>query len=210
MYCVWKQIIIWLYQHTIANGFNKPQGRLKWLKSEEWRSPGRHWWGTRPTPGPTSILSSCLTGKSKWARWHLRSPTWRLFTQPFIQAPIKENIKAPRHWPLCGPGRASNAENVSIWWRHHASGVRFANTDMSISPAGANFIKILIKMKNISFEKMYLKTSSAKCQPLCSELNVLSLLMLKLEYFRITRPIPWQPMSPCVARSSIGRVKMQG
>ena len=25
-----------------------------------------------------------------------------LFTQPVIQAQIKENIKAPRHWPLCG------------------------------------------------------------------------------------------------------------
>ena len=24
------------------------------------------------------------------------------FTQPFIQTQIKENIKAPRHWPLCG------------------------------------------------------------------------------------------------------------
>ena len=40
----------------------------------------------------------------------------------------KEDIKAPRHWPLCGEftgtgefpaQRASNAENVSIWWRHH-------------------------------------------------------------------------------------------
>ena len=38
------------------------------------------------------------------------------------------NIKAPRHWPLWGeftgtgefPAQmASNAENVSIWWRHH-------------------------------------------------------------------------------------------
>ena len=45
-----------------------------------------------------------------------------------IQAQIKENIKAPRHWPLCGeftgagdfPAQmASIAENVSIWWRHH-------------------------------------------------------------------------------------------
>ena len=38
------------------------------------------------------------------------------------QAQIKENIKAPRHWPLCGEfpaQRASNAENVSIWWRYH-------------------------------------------------------------------------------------------
>ena len=52
----------------------------------------------------------------------------RLFTQWFTQAQIKENIKAPRHW-LCegnSPGTgefsaqmASNAENASIWWRHH-------------------------------------------------------------------------------------------
>ena len=50
-----------------------------------------------------------------------------LFTQTFIQTQIKENIKAPRHWPLCGeftcefPAQmVSDAENVSIWWRHHA------------------------------------------------------------------------------------------
>ena len=43
---------------------------------------------------------------------------------------MKENIKAPRHWPLCGEftgtgefpaQRASYAENVSIWWRHHVA-----------------------------------------------------------------------------------------
>ena len=41
------------------------------------------------------------------------------------KAQIKENMKAPRDWPLCGEfigdpwfpaERASNAENVSIWW----------------------------------------------------------------------------------------------
>ena len=41
---------------------------------------------------------------------------------------MKENIKAPRHWLLWGEfasdrwipaQRDSNAENVSIWWRHH-------------------------------------------------------------------------------------------
>ena len=32
----------------------------------------------------------------------VKSPASRLFTEPFIQAQIKENIKAPRHWPLCG------------------------------------------------------------------------------------------------------------
>ena len=63
---------------------------------------------------------------SWWAWWRLKSPASWLFTQPFIQTQIEENLKAPRHWPLCGefPGefpaqRASNAENVSIWWRHH-------------------------------------------------------------------------------------------
>ena len=58
----------------------------------------------------------------------MKSPAARSFNQPFIQTQIKENIKAPRHWPLCGEltgtgefpaQRASNAENVFIWWRHH-------------------------------------------------------------------------------------------
>ena len=45
-----------------------------------------------------------------------------LVTQPFIQTQIKENIKAPRHWPGEFPTQmASNKENVSIWWRHHDS-----------------------------------------------------------------------------------------
>ena len=39
-----------------------------------------------------------------------------------FKAQIKENIKAPRHWPLCGEftaQRASVAENVSTRWHHH-------------------------------------------------------------------------------------------
>ena len=45
---------------------------------------------------------SNITLTSQWPRWRLKSPVSRLFTQPFIQTQIKENIKAPRHWPLCG------------------------------------------------------------------------------------------------------------
>ena len=58
-------------------------------------------------------------------RWRLKSPASRLFTQPFIQTQIKENIKAPRYWPLYreftgDPAQmASNAENDSIWWRQY-------------------------------------------------------------------------------------------
>ena len=41
-------------------------------------------------------------------------PASRLFTQSFIH--IKEDIKAGEF-----PAQmASNAENVSVWWRHHA------------------------------------------------------------------------------------------
>ena len=66
---------------------------------------------------------------SWWARWRLKSPASPLFTQPFIRVQIKETSKL-RVTGLCAgnsPGTgefpaqmASNAENVSIWWRHHA------------------------------------------------------------------------------------------
>ena len=73
-------------------------------------------------------MNKIITLTSKWPRWRLKSPASRLFTQPFIQTQIKENIKALHHWPLCGEftgtgefpaQRASYADNVSIWWRHH-------------------------------------------------------------------------------------------
>ena len=57
--------------------------------------------------------------------WRLKSPASRLFTQPFIQAQIKQNIKVTGlcegNSPVTGAipaQRASDAENVSIWWRH--------------------------------------------------------------------------------------------
>ena len=80
-----------------------------------------------------AIFSFTITMTSQWPRRRLKSPASRLFTQPFIQTQIKENIKAPRHWPLCGEftgtgefpaQRASNAENASIWWRHHDTSCR--------------------------------------------------------------------------------------
>ena len=43
-----------------------------------------------------------ITMTSQWARLRLKSPAPRLLTQAFIQAQIKENVKAPRHWPLYG------------------------------------------------------------------------------------------------------------
>ena len=54
-----------------------------------------------------SILSSCMPmplqcRHNGCVRWRLKSPASRLFTQPIIRVQIKVNIKAPRHWPLCG------------------------------------------------------------------------------------------------------------
>ena len=50
-----------------------------------------------------------------------------VYSTVYSDADKKKNIKAPRHWLLCGEftgtgefpaQRASYAENVSIWWRH--------------------------------------------------------------------------------------------
>ena len=56
----------------------------------------------------------------------------RLFTQMFVRAQIKENIKASRHCPLWGDSpmtgefpaqRASHADNIFIWRRHHVMNI---------------------------------------------------------------------------------------
>ena len=74
------------------------------------------------------VVALTIIMMSQWARWRRKSPASRLFTQLFIQAQVNENIKAPRNWPLSEEftvtgefpaQRVSNAENVSIWWRHH-------------------------------------------------------------------------------------------
>ena len=80
---------------------------------------------------PSPLLWRLPSSITLLTLWRLKSPASQLFTQSFIQTQIKENIKVPRHWPLCGEftgtgefpaQRASYAENVSIWWRHHDQG----------------------------------------------------------------------------------------
>ena len=75
-----------------------------------------------------TFVSLDITMTSQWGRWRFRSSALRSFTQAFIQAKIKETSKL-RVTGLCEgnspvPGeftaqRVSNAENISIWWRHH-------------------------------------------------------------------------------------------
>ena len=56
---------------------------------------------------PLSVNSTNLYSTNHYsdvmmARWCLKSPASRSFTQRFNQVQIKENIKAPLHRPLCG------------------------------------------------------------------------------------------------------------
>ena len=51
-----------------------------------------------------------------------------------IQTQIKQNIKAPRHWPLCREftgHRWIPRTKVSIWWRHHGEGNHRSPVDSS-------------------------------------------------------------------------------
>ena len=59
-------------------------------------------WHTPLVPGERYSCDVRITLTSQWARWRLKSPASALFIQLFIQVQIKENIKAPRYWALCG------------------------------------------------------------------------------------------------------------
>ena len=63
------------------------------------------------------LATGAFPTKNQWLPELMHTLQWRHIGP--------ENIKAPRHWHLWVTGefpaqRASNAENVSIWWRHHA------------------------------------------------------------------------------------------
>ena len=106
--------IRWPYQHRKPHLHREHSGTRQYLKEKMLIY--------------SHMIPYIITATSKWARWLLKLPASRLFTQPFVQAQIKENIKAPRHWPLWGNSpvigefpahRAINAEKFSISWRHH-------------------------------------------------------------------------------------------
>ena len=70
---------------------------------------------------------SNVTETSQWPPWRLKSLVCRLFAQLFVQVHTKENIKF-RATGLCDGNllvnggfaqSTSNAETVSIRWRHH-------------------------------------------------------------------------------------------
>ena len=71
-------------------------------------------WHTISTHGTSRHLrfEPYITVTSQWARWHLKSPASRLFTQPFIQAQIKKKYQSSasqafvwgvHRWPVNSP-----------------------------------------------------------------------------------------------------------
>ena len=86
----------------------------------------------------------------------------RIVYSTVIRAQIKENITALRHWPLyrefTGTGEfpaqmVSNAENVSIWWRHHATLVApWVNAKITMQgryPQGNLWSTTLVKLQYV-------------------------------------------------------------
>ena len=80
------------------------------------------------------FVGSTLTSLSP--RWRLKSPASRLFTQPFIQTQIKENIKAPRQWPHKGPvtRKMFPFDDVIMAMSHAARTVLYSSEPLFVLP----------------------------------------------------------------------------
>ena len=80
-YCSYGRFYILVLPATKAHG----------AKKQPWRI-----WVNRPMPNHNKTHQPL-----QW-RHNERDCVLNLFTQPFVQPQVKENIKAPRHWQLWG------------------------------------------------------------------------------------------------------------
>ena len=116
------------------------------------------------------------------------TPASGLFSQSFVQAGIKENIKASRHC-LCekNPPRtggflqqAGNTENVSIWWRHHSDIFSQAGTiNVCKDQARAYHMQLHVH----SFDKMYYR--SVVTLPILSALRDINSQLLAIGVYTV-------------------------
>ena len=81
-------------------------------------------------------------------------------------------MKAPRHWPLCGEftgtgefpaQRASYAENVSIWWRHHDELSKDTSYHASSGELSSICCEYVILEKTIVLYKKFLMCLKVPC-----------------------------------------------
>ena len=58
------------------------------------------WNSVLPIEVDTGHIKVIIMVTSEWGQWRLKSPASVSLAHPFLQAQIKENVKAPRHWLL--------------------------------------------------------------------------------------------------------------
>ena len=100
---------------------------------------------------------------SYWARWRLKSAASWLFTQPVFRRRSKKTSKlrvtghCEGNSPVTGElttQRASKAENISIWWRHHEDQAGYGLVQYRISLNSREtlvFLKIHLRMDAILY-----------------------------------------------------------
>ena len=106
--------------------FNSPASRLFF---QQWPIDSPHKWPVMRKPFRCYNICMNIRMTSKWARWRLKSPASRLFIQAFIQAQIKENIKAPPHWPVNSPHKGP------VTWNFFPFDDAIMNTEPTDGPA---------------------------------------------------------------------------
>ena len=98
-----------------------------WL---EFRQFSSYWLILRLVPSIKTPLTESITMTYQWAQWHLKSPVSRFLLNRLFRHIWKKTSKlhvtglCVGNSPVTGefpPQRASNAENVSIRWHHHAT-----------------------------------------------------------------------------------------
>ena len=100
----------------------------------------RHRWIDTPSCSLWRHCNGCLTVSYTPYTFHFTYKDIYIYTHTctytYTQTYFKENIKAPRHWPLCveftgdrwiHAQKTNYADNVSTWWRHHAPCLLFRN-----------------------------------------------------------------------------------
>ena len=142
-----------------------------------------------------------ITMTSEWARMRLKSPASRLFTQAFIRAQIKGNIKAPRHWPTwgrqasCGPREPCCLSIETIL-------VLFKITAKSLRPWG----RLNIKMSSNQYRDPHVKDKTVpipgkdglyiETGPLCWFGSIADKMIFQQLLLSLRRAIEW---SLCIA-----------
>ena len=114
-FCFWSKICMHLLVFWYGNAFIMQSSRMRHYPTISRAHTNHPWynlicmfryaWESKQTQHWIShcgkVLFVCnITPTAQWVRWRLKLPALLLFSQPCIQAKIKENITAPRYWPL--------------------------------------------------------------------------------------------------------------